>query len=143
MCPRQRPRPRGIGQCAGMVGRRHTPFGCDGRLIRCSLVAASNCEGMRVRRKWSDVRRNSGLADVTPRLVSANRTRWRPRGQPSSITPPFIQVYPTTTTTTWDCAISLIYHGSGSTIEREVKPGEGPTLSKQPGPTSRPYLTCN
>ena len=45
-------------------------------------------------------------------------------------------VYPTTT---WDCAISSVSHGSP--VEREAKSGERPTLSKQRGPTWRPYLT--
>ena len=44
-------------------------------------------------------------------------------------------------TTTWDCAISSVYHGS--IVEHEAKSGTRPTPSKQRRPTWRLYLTRN
>ena len=63
--------------------------------------------------------------------MSTNRIGWRPA------------VFHRTThpTTTYDCAISSVSHGSP--VEHEAKRGERPTLSKQRRSTWWPYRTRN
>ena len=76
-------------------------------------------------------------ADIDPAL-NVSQSHWVETTRPAISHR--TTVYPTTT---WDCAISSIYHGSGSTVEREAKSGTRPTPSQQRRSTWRLYLTRN
>ena len=128
---KRKPATQRIGHCAGMARGYCTPLSRGGRSIQYNLVAAGDCEGMRAWREWSDAW--EGILNhqtLALHLVSANRIGGSHFHRTT--------IYPTTT---WDCTTSSVYHRS--VAEREAKSGVRPTLSKQQGSTSGPYLTHN